>query len=260
MVIGRVGRLRREQHPVRPRARGAGILVDVDQHVRGDVLRAPGARGAFPSPGAAVHRPDLLTPPPFPRSLEAAEDRVGEQLDEAVDVARVDHLAVAEHQVADLVLRVQGALLESSTGRSPFTVQRRICRYCGIVIRERAVVRAALVPDREVAGAPAPPRVEVGVLDVTVQERQEQRALVVVHAVDTGHERAGDEQRVASGLRDACAPADARRAGTPPRPSRRDRRRPGHGTRRRSPGSPCARPTAGGTTPASAGTSASRAA
>ena len=93
------------------------------------VLRVP--RGAFPATGAAVHRPDLLAPLPFARSLEAAEDRVGEQLDEAVDVAGVDHLAVAVHQGADLVLRVQGAPLESSTGRSPFTVQRRICRYCG---------------------------------------------------------------------------------------------------------------------------------
>src|SRR4051812_16205776 len=69
----------------------------------------------------------------------------------------------------------------------------------GIVIRERPVVGARFVPHRDVAFGPVPAHAEIGVLDVTVEEREQRVALVAVHADDLVDEPTGEEQRATAG-------------------------------------------------------------
>ena len=82
----------------------------------------------------------------------------------------------------------------------PSTVQRRIAG-ARVVVGERAVVRAALVPDRDVARAPAPPHVEVRILDVAVQAPRNTIALVGVHPSIAVMKAPATKSAVASGLR-----------------------------------------------------------
>ena len=69
------------------------------------------------------------------------------------------------------------------------------------MIRERAVVRAALVPDRHVEGLPAPAALRVRVVEARAQEREQHLALLGVHADDPAYVRAAQVERRTSGHR-----------------------------------------------------------
>src|SRR4051812_47244437 len=63
------------------------------------------------------------------------------------------------------------------------------------------MVRAALVPDGDVAFLPLPAHLDVRIIDTASQPLEEAGALVRVHADDRFHEHAGDEQRLPTGDR-----------------------------------------------------------
>ena len=106
-----------------------------------------------------------------------------------------------------------------------------------VVVVDRVVHRAAVVPERDRADPPLEPARELGPDRVLEQEPQQRPALVLGHVDEAQRVRDVDVERLAPGLRDACARPDARRRtrgsrvrrrcrGCGPRASSRRRRAP----------------------------------
>src|SRR5207248_11078948 len=70
-----------------------------------------------------------------------------------------------------------------------------------VIVVDRVVLRAAVVPDRERAGRPADPAGEFGPRLVRLKPFDQRAALVLAHVLEADGVAAADVQRLAAGLR-----------------------------------------------------------